>query len=150
MTSENTASANDASEDGVIRRVSTALDKPLCIFGIWWCLSISVSSFLSLFLDAWFAHPLPLSSMAFAQIGALFAAVLFVAYRPDVGYGKTFTFSVASLVGFVVLSFATGGELFPNSNVSGSLYPALDIALLSIAATLFGYALVLRPIESPD
>ncbi|SIR82560.1 hypothetical protein SAMN05421858_3983 [Haladaptatus litoreus] len=150
MTSENTASASDAGGDGVIRRINTALDKPLRIIGVWWCLSISISGFLSLFLDAWFVHPLPLSSMAFAQIGALFVAVLFVAYRPDVGFGKTFAFSVASLVVFVVLNFATGGEFFPDSDVSGSLYPALDIVFLSIAATLFGYALVLRPNESPD
>ncbi|GAA0259143.1 hypothetical protein ACFFQF_23510 [Haladaptatus pallidirubidus] len=126
-----------AGKNRAIRRIRTALDKPLRILGVWWCLAISVSSFLTMFLNAWFVHPLPLSPLDFGSIGTLFVAVLFVAYRPNVGFGKTFAFSIVTLVVFTVLSFVTAGEFFLDSDVFGSMYPALDIALLSIAAVLF-------------
>ncbi|EFW91433.1 hypothetical protein ZOD2009_15041 [Haladaptatus paucihalophilus DX253] len=131
-------------EEGVIRRIETALDHPLRLVGVWIGLSGIVNSVLGSLLRAWMIRPLPISPFVVGSIVTVFLAVPLVAYRPDVGFGTAFGFTFVAVVAFGVLNAIVGDGYDTGAGVSGSLYPVLDIALLWTAALLIAAALVVR------
>ncbi|GKZ16404.1 hypothetical protein [Haladaptatus sp. T7] len=131
-------------EEGVIRRIETALDHPLRLVGVWIGLSGIVNSVLGSLLRAWMIRPLPISPFVVGSIVTVFLAVPLVAYRPDVGFGTAFGFTFVAVVAFGVLNAIVGDGYNTGAGVSGSLYPVLDIALLWTAALLIAAALVVR------